>query len=129
MLTHVNPSVAVCEQKSGQIWPQKGPLGPFSGQIWRATARGAPILRPVGKSLEVLTHSEATLNSFALCGGPLGTCARTLGHMNLCQRRHDVHGGTQLLKGCQCTHKKAVQALQGPYIQSAQQLVHELVPK
>ena len=26
MFTHVNPSVAVCEQKSGQIWPQKGPL-------------------------------------------------------------------------------------------------------
>ena len=27
MLTHVNSSVAVSEEKSGQIWPQKGPLG------------------------------------------------------------------------------------------------------
>ena len=27
MLTHVNPSVAVCEEKSGHIWPQKGPFG------------------------------------------------------------------------------------------------------
>ena len=60
---------AVYEEKSGQIWPQKGPLGPFSGQIWRDTALWAPILRPVGKSWEVLTHYEVTLNFYV--GDPL----------------------------------------------------------
>ena len=95
MLTHFNPSVAVCEQKSGQIWPQKGPLGPFSGQIWRDTAHWPPILRLVGKSWEVLTHYEVTLNFFAPCGGPFGTCAKTMGHVNLCHQRHGVREGTQ----------------------------------
>ena len=68
-VAHVNPSVAACEETSGQIWPKKGPLGPFSGQIWRDTALWAPILRPVGK--EALTHYEVTFNFFALWGDPL----------------------------------------------------------
>ena len=53
MLTHVNPSAAVFEEKSEQIVQENGPLGPFSGQIWWDTALGAPILRHAGKSWEV----------------------------------------------------------------------------
>ena len=60
MLTHVNPSVAVCEQKSGQIWPQKGSLGTLFRPNLAGYRAVGPHPAPCGQSWEVFTHYEAT---------------------------------------------------------------------
>ena len=61
MLTHGNPSVAVCEEKSGQI------LRPnLAG--YRAVG---PHPAPCGQSWEVLTHYEATFELLRYVGYPL----------------------------------------------------------
>ena len=107
MLTHVNPFVAVCEEKSGQLWPPNGPKGSFSAQIWWVTALWAPILRPV----EVLRGFDTLRGYFEILiyvGDPLlcedyGAGASTIGGTVYMEAHRRERG--------QCTHKEALQAL------------------
>ena len=115
MLTHVNPSVAVCEEKSKQILPQRVPGDPFQAKFG-----GIPRFGPLWQVLRGFdTLQGITLNFFALCGGPFGTCARTLGQVT------SAIGGTVYVEAHmrergQCTHKEALQALQGPHMAPCQ---------
>ena len=94
MLTHVNPFVAVCEEKSGQIRPQRGPLGPFQAKFGGIPRRGAPSCA-LWAVLEVLTHYEATFELSRDVGFPLEPVQGLWGQVNLYHRRRGVRGGTQ----------------------------------
>jgi len=72
---HFESSVAVCEQKSGKFGPKRVPS--FQAKFGGIPRCGPPsCLRAVLGGFETLRGYFWT---FALCGVPFGTCARTMG--------------------------------------------------
>ena len=90
----------MCEEKSEQIWPKRGPLGPFQAKFG-----GIPRLGPPSCALWASLGGFDTLQGyfelFCSIWRTLGTCAKTLGHASASGGTMDVEAHRRVRGGLQ----------------------------